>query len=190
MTEDQALQWSPPLKGGSTADPDSGATTIQTLRRNGAAADRREHTSLSASCMGPDRPDVPAAMEPAAERREHADRALAWSTSGLVAAMEPAAERREHAGAGCRSTCGRRQPQWSPPLNGGSIVLRTWMPWRRERAAMEPAVERAGAQLVRRDILQGVPPYGVAAMEPRLRPAMEHRSAEAHILARSGCKPQ
>ena len=59
-------QWSPPLNGGS-------------IRLSDAVRDRTQ----------------PAAMEPAAERREHA-RAQRAGSARVLAAMEPAAERREH----------------------------------------------------------------------------------------------
>ena len=59
-----------------------------------------------------------AAMEPAAERREHQPTQHRVQ-HGLLAAMEPAAEQRETPNCAWVANVAQ-MPQWSPPLNGGS----------------------------------------------------------------------
>ena len=61
---------------------------------------------------------------------------------GLVAAMEPAAERREH-GVGVNAANNDAiRPQWSPPSDGGSTRLLEVPGGAGVVAAMEPAAER------------------------------------------------
>ena len=135
LTTKAAPQWSPPLTGGSTLD-----TAIRAVL------------------------DTAAAMEPAAERREHGGH-VGLRGGRVIAAMEPAVDRREHGvrrgicGAGRvpqwslpltggstrpqdERGAGRWVPQWSPPSNGGSTPIAREGRERRPDAAMEPAAER------------------------------------------------
>jgi len=82
---------------------------------------------LKGGSTRPGSPRVPvgeaAAMEPAVERREHRG-GRAGQGACRRAAMEPAVERREHI-ASAEGVPVTGQPQWSPPLKGGS----TSAPW-------------------------------------------------------------
>jgi hypothetical protein len=130
-------QWSPPSTGRSTNWHGRGrAARLPTA----FVPRRRMARGTSARLRAPD-VVVAAAMEPAAERREHPNRCLssfAWnwphwsppSDGGSTgrhgaagrrharAAMEPADGRRKHP-IGQRGILAIWLPQWSPPLNGG-----------------------------------------------------------------------
>jgi len=85
--------------------------------------------------------------------------------------MEPAVERREHHINGISSAWSTTQPQWSPPLKGGSTQVETLKARLATVAAMEPAVERRE----HRDQDHAEHDFGdSAAMEPAVE-RREHR---------------
>src|SRR6266567_3603632 len=75
--------------------------------------------------------------------------------------MEPAVERREHLAA-LHERCRLCEPQWSPPLKGGSTRDGHRDGYQQGFAAMEPAVERREHQPATFGLFFGPP----AAMEP------------------------
>ena len=109
-------QWSPPLKGGSTS-----LAAQPVVAGNGAAmepaAEGREHLTLACGkCLY----DVPQWSPPlkGGSTLNH----VARYGGILAAAMEPAAEGREHAYIGAAGAGNVQSPQWSPPLKGGSTA--------------------------------------------------------------------
>ena len=89
--------------------------------------------------------------------------------------MEPAVERREHVAASEKRLKAHIEPQWSPPLKGGSTLSQRCHPDPNWPAAMEPAVERREHFLVRAD----TGAEAAAAMEP----AVERREHVTVVMA-------
>ena len=92
--------------------------------------------------------------------------------------MEPAVERREHFGQ-LRDLLWDAQPQWSPPLRGGSTSRIASKAPTAMKAAMEPAVERREHLVVRFGSLAPLP----AAMEPAVE-RREHPSRTRYAWSR------
>ena len=91
--------------------------------------------------------------------------------------MEPAVDRREHPARGRVPPLAHKQPQWSPPLIGGSTGHRDDRLVPGQCAAMEPAVDRRehGQDAV------AVRVTGQAAMEP----AVDRREHGIKLCARA-----
>ena len=103
-------------------------------------------------------------MEPAAERRDDSPGGLVAAIA-LLAAMEPAAERRDDERVVWVENPINIEPQWSPPLSGGTTPMRPPGSPPARPAAMEPAAER-------RDDVNYVIPKGGPSALPQWSPPL------------------
>jgi hypothetical protein len=129
-------QWSPPVIGGST---ESGPAMLNSARRPQwsppvIGGSIRQGT-------GANRLRCRTAMEPASDRREHADQDPGVQRRRRGTAMEPPLIGRSTAGMTSAWTW-LALPQWSPPVFGGSIAKPGLDGALDGLAAMEPAGDR------------------------------------------------
>jgi hypothetical protein len=110
-----------PRRNGARRSTAGAPPRLGNLRPGGADAANgaRRSTAGARSRVGQGRPVGRAAMEPAANRREHRHRAAVLRLV-VVAAMEPAANRREHRLYSLFFNGDFFKPQWSPPLSAGA----------------------------------------------------------------------
>ena len=161
-------QWSPPPIGGSTRTPRRGRRTPGSCR-NGARMSREYGAGRMSPATPPRCRNGARLQQAGAQRGVH----LADAGGGL-AAMEPASDRREHptqivldedikepqwsppvtgGNTWLITTTAGNTPQWSPPLTGGEHPELPRQPRLFLRAAIEPAILRAGVPTGQRGIL-------------------------------------